>query len=164
MVSPSVMQVLMLSPTRKDLLSLSLPFLFANSGRRSSRGYDHSLTFNLDLGNQRTPTPCAALGMFHYSSRRSRFEDTHLRSNVRLAPSGLSMGLAPVKTSVQNLRFQLAVQRGLLALRPPMLLMRVSWLVKPATFQPGVACLFLRSLLALSVYGASFKPAPKVMN
>ena len=59
-----VMQVLMLSRIRKDLLSLSLGFLSSNCCRRSSRGHDHSSTLNLDLGNQRLLNPCPVLGMF----------------------------------------------------------------------------------------------------
>lgn len=43
----------------------------------------------------------------------------------------------------------------LLALQFPKmsLISKVSLLIKPATYQPGVACLFLWSLLAFSVWG-----------
>ena len=127
--------------------------------RRPSERCDHHLTWEINHGQWELSTPSPFLEMcvlLAFSSPRSCSKDRALNRNVLLRLSGLGTWLNPVKASIYTFKILASGCRILFILQLPKISL-ISFLIKSATYQSGVVCLFLLSLHALCEYGGGFR-------
>ena len=133
-------------------LQLTL-FIIGHCWRRSLRGHDHHLTLKLDPDNLRllTLSPSLECTFCSLFAQLEPFQGCSLERVIcSLDHLNSICDRTPLRPLYKLLRFwQAGVEIFLSCSHPRQGSYEVPLLIKPATYQSGVVCLFLRSLFAL---------------